>query len=70
MCTPPSAVAAARASAGLWDQKPKVIFNSLADAEAFAALVYGLTGEIQNAYLCEYSRTGHAHLTSGEVAPG
>lgn len=66
MCQPPPAVAQARVSAGLWPKKPKVIFKSLADAEAFAEVVAALDGKAQTAYQCEYSRTGHAHLTSDD----
>lgn len=66
MCTPPSDLAQARISAGQWDKKPKVIFKSLADAEAFAKIVAGLEGKTQVAYPCEYSRNGHAHLTTDD----
>lgn len=66
MCTPPSDVVQARRSAGASPRKPKVIFKSLDDAREFAALIAGLEGEAQTAYLCEFSRNGHAHLTSGE----
>lgn len=55
----------ARINSGVpWARKPKVIFNSVADAEAFAAIVRGLDGVVQTAYLCPFSQHGHAHLTS------
>lgn len=67
LCTPPPAAAQARVNSGvLWPKKTKVIFNSLADAEAFAQLVRGLDGKVQSAYLCEYSQHGHAHLTTDD----
>jgi len=68
MCSPPAWATQARVNGGLWEQKVKVIFKSIEDAEAFAKIVYGLDGSVQVAYVCEYSRHGHAHLATDRRA--
>lgn len=64
ICTPPAHIVQATADAGKSNHKGKVIFNTVADAEQFAALVAGLDGKAQSAYMCPWSRHGHAHLTT------
>lgn len=49
---------------GVPSHKPKVIFNSVEDARAFAELLFALDGTVQVAYECKSSRHGHAHLAS------
>lgn len=65
MCNGNPGDAQARINSGIyWSRRAKVIFNSVADAEAFAKLIFGLDGKVQTAYPCEFSRHGHAHLTT------
>ncbi len=56
VCTPPGEI----------NIKPKVIFDTVQDAEAFAAIVAAIDGATQTAYPCRYSHTGHIHLTTGD----
>lgn len=65
MCVPPAKVVKEREQLGLPRLKPKVIFDTVADAEAFAAVVESLGDGPSRIYECKFSRHGHVHLTSG-----
>lgn len=64
MCVPPQKVVEERIQLGLPRLKPKVIFDTAADARAFAALVESLGDGPSRIYECKFSRHGHVHLTS------
>lgn len=69
VCEPSKFIRDQRIERGVPPVKPKIIFTSVESAQAAAQALFdqGLIREVQRAYACSRSSSGHAHLTGAPL---